>query len=136
MAGFSFIFIASSIGFYAAGLGDSSLVYANILNLSARIIFCLHFISSYFTSQGVPISIRAVIPDRVFLLFVGISYMLIRIDNGRLRLGSGVLARADVLTIRVAGHVVFGGVLAVACLGMWWVRSGRFLKQSMRSKTE
>ena len=51
MVAFSIIYILATICFYRLGLGDTSLVYANILNLSARITYCLHFISTYFAIQ-------------------------------------------------------------------------------------
>ncbi|EEB87561.1 hypothetical protein MPER_15048, partial [Moniliophthora perniciosa FA553] len=40
---FSTIYISSAIALYKQGFGDVSLVYANIINLSARIIYVLIF---------------------------------------------------------------------------------------------
>ncbi|KAF8645628.1 hypothetical protein AX16_007710 [Volvariella volvacea WC 439] len=48
---FSVIYISSAITFYNFGIGDSSLVYANIINLGARIIYALRFASVFFSTH-------------------------------------------------------------------------------------
>ncbi|KAF9054290.1 Rft protein-domain-containing protein [Panaeolus papilionaceus] len=45
---FSTLYIGSAIVLYRAGFGDASLVYANIINLSARIAYCINFAQSFF----------------------------------------------------------------------------------------
>lgn len=55
MAGASVAYILLTIALYqVGGLGDTSVIYANIINLTARIIYCVVFIGSYVQriSQG------------------------------------------------------------------------------------
>lgn len=48
MSGASLSYIGLTVGLYhVAGLGDSAIIYANIINLLARIIYCVSFIVSY-----------------------------------------------------------------------------------------
>ncbi|KAH9477026.1 Oligosaccharide translocation protein RFT1 [Psilocybe cubensis] len=51
MVAFSFLYILSAITLYRTGFGDTALVYANILNLSARIVYTLRFASRFFDAQ-------------------------------------------------------------------------------------
>jgi len=46
--GLSITYIVSATNFYCLGLRDPSLVYANIVNLCARILYCLIFVDAYF----------------------------------------------------------------------------------------
>lgn len=47
MAGTSAAYILLTITLYrTAGLGDSAVIYANVINLLARIVYCTHFIAS------------------------------------------------------------------------------------------
>lgn len=53
MAGASIAYIVLTIALYqVGGLGDTSVIYANIINLTARIIYCTLFIKSYVRSKS------------------------------------------------------------------------------------
>ncbi|KAJ3503584.1 hypothetical protein NLJ89_g8367 [Agrocybe chaxingu] len=146
MVGFSMVYILSAISLYRLGFGDASLVYANILNLSARIVYCLRFATSFFT-RSTPTSPSSKSPRPIFRwqdtlppksLFAisAFSSLIIYASNVRLeadvlttRLGRAALANPSVLL-----HVALGVLLAVGCLLMWWVSAGRYLKLPSRHK--
>ncbi|KAF4586492.1 Oligosaccharide translocation protein rft1 [Pleurotus pulmonarius] len=49
---FSLLYVLSSLVFYSYfRLGDAALIYANIVNLLARIAFCLSFVRAFFRDQ-------------------------------------------------------------------------------------
>lgn len=121
-------------------LGDVSLVYANIINLSARIIYSAHFISSFFARHDARnlLHWRRVIPAGRVWSIAGVSAVLIRTAGRRLDAltvvangGKKALIATPVLT-----YVGLGGLLALTYLGTWWMSSGRYLNMSRRPKTE
>lgn len=140
MAAFSTIYIITSIVLYRLGFGDTSLVYANIANLSARIMYCLRFISSYFGSRqaGHLIRWRDMAPSTALIASSLLSWCLIQYSatafgiSRLIQLGG----RAAILKIFVIMHVVLGGILAVSCLTIWWFTSGRPSLRSHRIKRE
>lgn len=131
MAGFSVVYISSALALYGMHLGDASLVYANIINLSARIGYCVHFISVYYRSHEARAVLRwkDALPRRGVLLTAILSgaliwYSKIVLDvTGVLRAGG----RAVLLRTPIVLHVLLGMVLAVLSLGVWWFSSGRFI---------
>ncbi|KAF8797724.1 RTF domain-containing protein [Phlegmacium glaucopus] len=142
MIGFSVIYILATICLYRLGLGDASLVYANIFNLSARITYCLHFVSTYFTNQGS--QQRAfrwsdALPSWSLSITCALSSVLLRLSRKQFnaeRLATD-LGRSAILDKFVLLHVGFGVALAITCLGTWWKSSGRYLDLSVRrSKKE
>lgn len=131
MAVFSVIYISAAVLFYGLGLGDTSLVYANIINLTIRIIYSVHFITSYFAGHGTRYVLRWIdaVPPWQMLLVAGSSTILVRSNEKK----SGVLGiiqaggRMALLDTRVMTHVALGGWLTLMCLGTWWVFSGKYL---------
>jgi oligosaccharide translocation protein RFT1 len=140
MAVFSATYILGAIALYGMQLGDASLVYANILNLSIRILYSAHFTSSFFARRGARDVLRwkSVMPTWPVLLIAGVSNTLIRIAGRRLDVLAVVASggRKALVTVPVATYVALGGSLALTCLGTWWMSSGRYLNISRRSKTE
>ncbi|KIK09519.1 hypothetical protein K443DRAFT_644720 [Laccaria amethystina LaAM-08-1] len=54
MIGFSVVYISTAIFLYSLDIGDASLVYANVINLSARILYCLAFVMQFFAKSSPP----------------------------------------------------------------------------------
>ncbi|PPQ98651.1 hypothetical protein CVT24_004149 [Panaeolus cyanescens] len=140
---FSMLYIGSAIILYRAGFGDASLVYANIINLSARIAYCLNFTTIYFnstqnsTSSPVFSIRRSLLPSWAFVLSVAISRAVIAKSEAYFKplelvnnFGRGVLFQKYFIA-----HVAVGGCLGLACLGVWWMTTGRHMKLSMPSRT-
>lgn len=140
MAGFSTIYISAAITLYALGFGDTSLVYANIINLSARIVYSLYFISSYFRFHqiGNLLTWKKLMPSLQLILFSLLSTFIIQYHAHKRDISSIVDAggRAALLNIAVMTHVGLGGLLALTCIFTWWISSGRFLISACRAKTE
>jgi oligosaccharide translocation protein RFT1 len=140
MAGFSTIYISTAIGLYALGFGDKSLVYANIINLLARIVYALHFTSSYFAFRhaGDLLRWKDMMPTPRLILASMLSSLVIHY-YGRKRDIYGIVkagGRTALLNRSVVTHVVLGCLLALICVTIWWMSSGRFLVPSRRAKTE
>jgi oligosaccharide translocation protein RFT1 len=137
MIGFSAIYITAALLLYRAGLGDASLVYANIVNLSARIVYCLRFTIRFFSSSSsvstattTPLfTWRSVLPSSSLCLASAVSAVLVWASERQL--GALSIAaqhgRGALLHPRVIAHVGVGGVLALVCLAVWWRTSGRYL---------
>jgi oligosaccharide translocation protein RFT1 len=140
MAGFSTVYISTAIGLYALGFGDKSLVYANIINLLARIVYALHFTSSYFAFRhaGDLLRWKDMMPTPRLILASMLSSLVIHY-YGRKRDIYGIVkagGRTALLNRSVVTHVVLGCLLALICVTIWWMSSGRFLVPSRRAKTE
>lgn len=140
MALFSATYILAAIILYGIHLGDASLVYANIINLSVRIIYSAHFISSFFAGRGARHVLRwkQVIPTMPVWFIAGVSAILIRAAGKRLDVLTAVAngGRKALITVPVLTYIGLGGFLALTCLGAWWMSSGRYLNMSRHSKTE
>lgn len=140
MAVFSATYILAAIVLYGLHLGDASLVYANIINLSVRIIYSAHFITSFFAGRGARhvLHWKRVIPTGPVWLIAGVSTVLIRTAERRLDTLTVIAngGRKALVTMPVLTYVGLGGFLALTCLGTWWMSSGRYLDMSRRSKTE
>jgi oligosaccharide translocation protein RFT1 len=140
MAGFSIIYISTAIGLYAQGLGDTSLVYANIINLSGRIVYALHFILCYFGSRnsGDLLRWKNIVPTPRLIVLSILSVFVIHYHEHKRNIFGIVEAggRSVLLNITVVTHVGLGGFLALICITVWWMSSGRFTVPSRRAKTE
>ncbi|KAK7033588.1 Oligosaccharide translocation protein rft1 [Paramarasmius palmivorus] len=129
---FSVIYISSAVGLYRRGFGDVSLVYANIINLSARIAYVLLFARSYFPNASwknmfPPISMAAAVllsADVVMLSEAKLQPLDILREKGKV----GVLSGAVLM------HIGLGGFLALFCVGLWW-RGSRELIRTFRMGT-
>lgn len=140
MIGFSVVYISTAIFLYSLDIGDASLVYANVINLSARIIYCLAFVVQFFAKSSPPQSFRwtQAIPSWKLLAVFGLSATLIRISENFLgviqiveREGRFALFKTPILT-----HVALGATLTIVCILAWWVSVGRFLSLPGRDKIE
>jgi len=140
MAGFSTIYISIAIGLYALGFGDASLVYANIVNLSARIVYSLHFVSSYFKSckAGDLLRWKDVVPSRSLIASSLVSFLMIHYDERKRKIHMIVNAGGQkaLLSVPILMHIGLGGILGLTCVAIWWFSSGRFLISSYRLKVE
>ena len=127
---FSAIYIGSAIAFYTLGMGDASLVYANIVNLSARIVYSLRYATDFFNEPNSTLfRWRNTLPSRGLCVVSALSAAVIQLSQRRLeadkiasQLGKRALFNSSVLL-----HVGVSGSLALVCLGTWWRTSGRYL---------
>lgn len=136
MAVFSVVFISAAVTLYVFGFGDSSLVYANILNLSARIIYALRFTSAYFHYHRCDdiLTWKNVMPRKRLLLVSSLSSLAIFLNNSRSNV-SGIVAaggRGALLEFPVIMHIGLGGALALTCMTVWWSSSASVLAKIKR----
>lgn len=141
MIGFSAIYIGSAISFYAFGLGDASLVYANIVNLSARIVYSLRYATNFFNEPNAPLfRWQDTLPSRSLCVVSALSAVVIQLSQMRLKADkiASQLGKRALLNSSVLLHVGVCGLLALMCLGTWWRTSGRYLSFSSfrRDKVE
>jgi oligosaccharide translocation protein RFT1 len=140
MAGFSASFILAAIAFYALQLGDVSLVYANILNLSVRIIYCVYFISSFFAKHNAlgVLEWSKALPTQSVILTSTLSAVFIWISSRRLEVLEVMReeGRTALLSLPIMIHIVIGGVMGLVCLAAWWMSSGRYLSVPPRTKSQ
>lgn len=152
MIAFSLTYILSAISFYHLGLGDASLVYANMVNLSARIIYCLRFATRYFTSPSPsPLGPRAstssssgefrwrsAIPSTSLFVVCGLSTYATYLSERWLGANARAISmgRKALFDLNVLTHIGIGGALALLCLGVWWITEGRYLGLSLPRRRE
>jgi len=140
MAAFSTIFITTTISLYALGFGDVSLVYANIINLSARIAYSLRFIFSYFKSHNAEELLRwkDTIPSRSLIASSSISFLMIHYHERRWNIFAVVNTgtQMDLMSVPVLMHIGLGVLLGLTCVAIWWCLSGRYLVSYYRVKAE
>ncbi|TFK20446.1 Rft-1-domain-containing protein [Coprinopsis marcescibilis] len=133
---FSVVYVSATILFYRLGLGDASLIYANILNLSARIGYCIHFASQFFAKSSPPVRLnwKAALPPPLFIVLAAISSLLVRFSRYRLGIDNALRSsgRTAIFLPRTLAHIGFGGALALACVGVWWITQGRSLVSRIR----
>jgi oligosaccharide translocation protein RFT1 len=143
MAGFSVIYIGAAVQLYNWQLGDPSLVFANIINLSARIAYAVHFVSGFFSknSARAVLSWRNALPGWRLHLACGVSWTVVRWSERRLDV-LGTVARGAGFSVlmskNVLVHIATGGVFGLVCLGTWWWTEGRrhFVLARGHAKTE
>lgn len=124
MVAFSLAFIAAAISLYRLGFGDASLVYANMINLLARIVFAVLFTKSFFAGRGAGnlISIRRVLPS-LSLVFISLVMRGVVAYDGRrrnIRIIVDTQGRSSLLHVEVIRHVGIGSALAIVWLSYWW----------------
>lgn len=126
---FSLLFITTAVFLYRLGLGDASLVYANILNLFARIIFAGLFTKSFFASKGGKglISIRSILPSFSLLLLSFVLWGAIVYDSQSRDVERTIrlAGKRSLLEASVMQHIGIGSALAVVWLSYWWMSSGQ-----------
>ncbi|KAJ7168323.1 Rft protein-domain-containing protein [Mycena crocata] len=142
MAAFSVLYIGAAIQLYGWQFGDTSLVFANIINLSARIAYAVHFVSAFFSSHSARSSLRwrKALPGWRLCFVCCMSWAVVRQSERRLdvfetatRVGGGF---SVLLNKTVQAHVATGGVLGCVCLATWWLTEGRHLVRSRGAKTK
>ncbi|KAF9451311.1 RTF domain-containing protein [Macrolepiota fuliginosa MF-IS2] len=129
MVAFSLLFVAAAISLYRLGFGDASLVYANIVNLFARIVFAALFTKSFFSDKGAQgeVSLGRVFPSFSLFLVSLVMWGIVTYD-GRSRNVEKIVrleGRRSLLNATVIQHVGLGSALAVVWLSYWWMSSGR-----------
>ncbi|KAJ8087062.1 Oligosaccharide translocation protein rft1 [Marasmius tenuissimus] len=134
---FSVIYIGSAIGLYRQDYGDVSLVYANIVNLSARILYVVLFSASFFRrhqAEGL-LAWRKVQPSLTFLLALASSFAVVRASEAKWQATAHIKSqgRKAIIHRAVLAHIGLGAALALISLGVWW-RSSRHLLGTFRSQ--
>jgi hypothetical protein len=138
MAAFSAIFVLATGLFYKSGLEDASLIYANVVNLVSRILFAAHFISQYYRQHGNgSLFVWSSVPPRwPFIALVGLSGFVLRasaaIKMDDLKQGRGFDTTSYIAVLR---HFATGACLAMVCIAVWWVQTGRYLVFPDRKRT-
>lgn len=130
---FSVIYILSATALYRLEFGDTSLVYANIVNLTARIWYTATFIVGYFGKRlkSHQLNFKSVVPGWKFTGMVVLSLLAISRNEARQHLAEEALFSTPVLI-----HVTLGGGLGLVCVGLWWVTEGKQLVARERIKAE
>ncbi|KAG8217356.1 Rft protein-domain-containing protein [Butyriboletus roseoflavus] len=117
MLAFSIIYTLSATALYNLGFGDTSLVYANIVNLTARIWYTATFIVVYFGKRMKyhQFSFASVVPGWKFSGMVVLSVLAISRNEARQHLAEEVqqLGRRALFSTRVLTHVALGGGLGI-----------------------
>ncbi|KAG5646159.1 hypothetical protein DXG03_004212 [Asterophora parasitica] len=131
MAVFSAVYILASVSFFNLHLGDASLVYANILNLSVRIIYSATFVSAFYARLGARqlLHWKSVLPGAQLLFCAATSAVLIRASSKVLKV-DGIINGAGQISLTqtsVLLHIAVGGALGLTSVGTWWITSGRYL---------
>ena len=124
---FSVIYICTALALYQFQIGDAALVYANVVNLFARILYALRFVTIYFKSHncGDLIKWSVVRPRWQLLAFVGLSVMLITYNDRSFNVSQFVKENGSmaILSPLVVLHVSLGVFLAIVYMFMWWILS-------------
>ena len=140
MLAFSVIYILSASALYNLGFGDTSLVYANIANLTARIWYTATFIVVYFgkRTKSHQLSFANVVPGWKFSGTVALSFLAISLNEARQHLAEEVqrVGRRALFSTRVLSHVTLGGGLGLVCVGLWWITEGKRLVVRERIRAE
>ena len=112
MIGFSIIFIFAAYLFNQLGFGDSGLVYANVLNLYLRVVYCWIFAKRYFWERGVDFGFGAIVPPRGVLGAFSWSYLVTRWSWK-------VYEHLPPKILPQVNHIAVGVACLGVCLGAW-----------------
>ncbi|KAI6150941.1 Rft protein-domain-containing protein [Pisolithus tinctorius] len=136
MFAYSGVYILAATSFYKLGFGDASLVYANIINLSARILFTTAFTFRYFTKHlnSPPFGVADIFPDWRFLGAVAVSCTVVSVNESRQRIVE--LSRVRTLfSVPVLLHILLGASMGLLCVAVWWFTTGRRVVAKLKTKT-
>ncbi|KAG7097422.1 hypothetical protein E1B28_004768 [Marasmius oreades] len=137
---FSIIYIGSAIGLYRENYGDVSLVYANIVNLSARIVYVVVFAASFFRRHSGTdyVKWRQVLPSPSLFIALLVSLVVIPASETKWHATQIVQTqgRRAVFNWAVLIHVGIGTALALVCLWTWWNSSQSVLATFRARKTK
>ncbi|KAG2061339.1 Rft-1-domain-containing protein [Suillus hirtellus] len=138
LIGFSVLFIVSVIAFYASGFGDVSLVYANIINLAARIIYAARYTSAFFDRNQTAHRWHTSAPTWQFLLAAVLSYLAISMSemHHQAVILLQTKGRRAILSVIVMFHLAQGAGMGLCCVAIWWLTSGRYLVIRAPVKTD
>ncbi|KIK53299.1 hypothetical protein GYMLUDRAFT_77546 [Collybiopsis luxurians FD-317 M1] len=135
---FTLVYTSSAVTLYRFNFGDVALVYANIINLSARIFYAWHFSRNFFAAHRASelLNVRNMIPPWTLALGLSISALAIRLNETRLAPTKIVQqeGRIGILRRPVLLHIALGGALAVLCMAWWAWTARRFLSVPARWK--
>ena len=112
MIGFSIIFVFAAYLFNQLGFGDSGLVYANVLNLCLRAVYCWIFAKRYFGERGMSFGFGATVPPRGVLGAFSWSYLVTRWSWK-------VYEHLPQKILPQGNHIAVGVVCLGVCLGAW-----------------
>jgi oligosaccharide translocation protein RFT1 len=132
MLGFSTVFLLATGMFYSFGFQDSSLIYANIVNLSMRIIYAAKFISNYYTLQHAnDLFSWSLLAPRIWTISVTIGIALISQQSAKAQHIDTVLQdHSGIHALLSQSVMIHGGIgvgLAVLFVATWWGESGQHL---------
>jgi oligosaccharide translocation protein RFT1 len=109
---FSVIFVFAAYLLNQLGFGDSGLVYANVLNLFLRVVYCLTFARGYFGKRGVTFALSAAVPPRGVIGAFIWSYLVTRWSwKVYEHLPPGIIPQRN--------HIAVGVACVGICLGAW-----------------
>jgi len=112
MIGFSMIFVFAAYLSNQLGFGDSGLVYANVLNLFLRVVYCWTFAKRYFGERDVDFGLNVIMPPRGVIGAFSWSYLVTRWSwKAYEHLPSKILPQRN--------HIAVGIVCLGVCLGAW-----------------
>ena len=109
---FSVVFVFAAYLLNQLGFGDSGLVYANVLNLSLRVVYCWAFARSYFEERGVDFELGEAMPPRGVVGAFAWSYLITRWSwKANEHLPPRILPQSN--------HIAVGVACVGICLGAW-----------------
>ena len=112
MAVFSVIFVLAAYLLNQLGFGDSGLVYANVLNMFLRVVYCWMFAKRYFGKRGVSFGLSAAMPPRGVIGAFSWSYLVTRWSwEAYEHLPPKILPQRS--------HIAVGITCVVVSLGAW-----------------
>ncbi|KAJ2920988.1 hypothetical protein H1R20_g16105, partial [Candolleomyces eurysporus] len=136
MFAFSVIYISAAVMLYRLGFGDVSLIYANTVNLAARILYCLSFASRFFVAKerSVNFGVWQLVPPIPFLVASAAASLLIKLSASWLGVEATLksVGKYAVFQKNVLLHVGVGGSLGVSCLAIWLFLSRRRIAALVR----
>lgn len=109
---FSIIFVLAAYLFNRLGFGDSGFVYANVLNLFLRVVYCWIFARRYFVDSGVDFELSAAIPPRGVIGAFSWSYLVTRWSWK-------VYEHLPPRLLSQRNHIAVGVACVGICLGAW-----------------
>ncbi|TDL29647.1 Rft-1-domain-containing protein [Rickenella mellea] len=133
MTAFSLLYLVATVVLYkAAGIGDSALVYANMVNLSARIIYCVRVVDVYFKrhipqnkSEGGSSTTpwKDCIPPYPVLTYFAVAWSVTRASNQIFKVEHvvGTLGKRGLLSSAIVAHCAVGAVAGILGLVVWLV---------------
>lgn len=135
MVGYSATYITSAILFYKFGCGDPSLVYANIVNLFARILYTTFYILRFFGkhTDSRYLNLVDVLPDLQFLIAVAVAYAVISFNESKYHIMELVDHRS-LLSLPVVLHIVLGITMGLICVATWWMSTGKRVVSKFKAK--